>query len=223
MSQYKHIYNAIDNAMKNLKQAQECCDDIMHLDKESCGSWKKQIKDVEKQLGTCYKKVEGKHKKGAGSKRVRTASVDKLLNAVFGQDGRSFSGYEEDDQEELMGRLKFKKRAKQDDEDLDSWDDEDLDSWDDEDLDSWDDEEYGRKNSQLNKRAKEEDDDLDSWDDEDDLDSWDDEEYELKKSNFRRKASEEDTFDEINSDFEIEAPQRKKTAAPQKSSRMRKR
>jgi hypothetical protein len=65
MSQYKHIYNAIDNAMRQIQQAQEYCHDAMHLDKESCGGWKKQLKDVEKQLKGCYKKVESKHKKAS--------------------------------------------------------------------------------------------------------------------------------------------------------------
>ena len=76
MSDYKHIYNAIDNAMRHIQQAQECCDDTMHLDKEACGTWKKELKAVEKQLKGCYKKVEGKHKKTPNKKPVKTASYD---------------------------------------------------------------------------------------------------------------------------------------------------
>ena len=65
MSNYKHIYNAIDNAMRHIQQAQEYCNDAMHLDKEACGGWKKQLKEAEKQIKACYKKVESKHKKAS--------------------------------------------------------------------------------------------------------------------------------------------------------------
>jgi hypothetical protein len=150
MSQYKHVYNALDNAMKNLKQAQECCDDIMHIDKESCGSWKKQIKAVEKELGTCYKKVEGKHKKGPAAKKVKTASaIDDLLDSVFGE-----GEYAEEEEGKELYRTRFQKRAQQEDY-LDAWDDEELDARDDEDF--LDDEEYGNKNAKFQKRAQQED------------------------------------------------------------------
>ena len=76
MSQYKHIYNAIDNAMRHIQQAQECCDDAMHLDKEACGTWKKQLKEAEKQIKACYKKVESKHKK-ASTKKEPVPSIQK--------------------------------------------------------------------------------------------------------------------------------------------------
>jgi hypothetical protein len=77
MSEFKHIYNAIDNAMRHIQQAQECCSDAMHLDKDSCGAWKKQLKEVEKQLKGCYKGVEVKHKKASAQKQKKTASNDK--------------------------------------------------------------------------------------------------------------------------------------------------
>lgn len=74
MSDYKHIYNALDHAMRHLQQAQEGCDDTMHLDKEACGTWKKQIKEAEKALKGCYRKVESKHKK-ASAVQTKTAST----------------------------------------------------------------------------------------------------------------------------------------------------
>ena len=32
MSHYKHVFNAINNTLHHLKQAQECCDDLKDLD-----------------------------------------------------------------------------------------------------------------------------------------------------------------------------------------------
>lgn len=75
MSDYKHIYNALDHAMRHLQQAQECCDDAMHLDKEACGTWKKQIKEAEKALKGCYRKVESKHQKSSATQQTKTASA----------------------------------------------------------------------------------------------------------------------------------------------------
>jgi hypothetical protein len=74
MSNYKHVYRAIDNAMRHLQQAQECCDDLKHTDKEACGTWKKQIKDIEKQLKGCYKNVELKHKKASNKSTTKTTT-----------------------------------------------------------------------------------------------------------------------------------------------------
>jgi hypothetical protein len=84
MSQYKHVYNAINNTLHHLKQAQECCDDLKEIDREACGSWKKELKAIEKQLNGCCKTVEGKHKKAAGTMRKKTASYEEeMMNEDF--------------------------------------------------------------------------------------------------------------------------------------------
>ena len=76
MSNYKHIYNAMGNTMHHLKQAQEMCEDMMSMDKEACGPWKKQLKEVEKQINACYKQVEKKHNK-AYAKKEPTPTIQK--------------------------------------------------------------------------------------------------------------------------------------------------
>jgi hypothetical protein len=79
MSHYKHVYAAINNTLHHLKQAQEYCDDLKPIDKEACGSWKKELKAIEKQLNGCYKTVEGKHKKTSGTMRKKTAAYDEHM------------------------------------------------------------------------------------------------------------------------------------------------
>jgi predicted RNase H-like nuclease (RuvC/YqgF family) len=89
MSDYKHIYNSIDNAMRHIQQAQEYCGDAMHLDKESCGTWKKQLKEIEKQVKSCYRNVETKHKKASLKKEEKT-TIEKQASRLkkFAEDNQ---------------------------------------------------------------------------------------------------------------------------------------
>lgn len=87
MSDYKHVYAAINNTLHHIKQAQELCDDLKEIDKESCGSWKKELKGIEKQLNGCFKTVESKHKKAAGTMRKKTASYEEeMMNEDWDMD-----------------------------------------------------------------------------------------------------------------------------------------
>ncbi len=79
MSHYKHVFNAINNTLHHLKQAQDYCDDLKPIDKVACGTWKKELKTVEKQLSGCFKTVEGKHKKAANTMKNKTASYEEEM------------------------------------------------------------------------------------------------------------------------------------------------
>jgi hypothetical protein len=119
MSHYKHIYNAVSNTMHHLKQAQEMCEDAMSMDKEACGTWKKELKQIERQINACYKKVESKHKK-ASTKKEPAPTIEKKASTSTKSRLKKMAGwiklptgeYKEIDDNQ-PGTINYKERAEQ--------------------------------------------------------------------------------------------------------------